>query len=119
MAKKKKAVRIRAMVERINRKLAANGQILMATRRMKTIQHFGDYYILELSGNVVDAHIDPEKLARKLGVLKEEEQVEPKKGKKWSPSRKELGQKAKRAAAALPLFTGRVLSGVFCGCPAK
>jgi hypothetical protein len=27
-------------------KLAANGQILMATRRMKTIQHFGDYYIL-------------------------------------------------------------------------
>ena len=33
----------------------------------------GDYYILDLSGNVVDTHIDPEELARKLGVLKEGE----------------------------------------------
>jgi hypothetical protein len=32
------------------------------------------YYILDLSGNVVDADIDPEALARKLGVLKEGEE---------------------------------------------
>jgi ABC-type multidrug transport system ATPase subunit len=92
--KKEKAVRIWAMVERINRKLAANGQILMATRRMKTIQHFGDYYILDVSGNVVDTHTDPEKLARKLGVLKEEEQVEPKKGKKVEPKSKRTRPKS-------------------------
>jgi hypothetical protein len=47
----------------------------MATRKMKMTQHFGDYYILDLNGNVMDTHIDPEKLARKLGVLKEGEKV--------------------------------------------
>jgi hypothetical protein len=47
----------------------------MATRKMKMKQHLGDYYILDLSGNVMDAHIDPEKLAHKLGVLKEGEEV--------------------------------------------
>jgi hypothetical protein len=78
MAKKKKkqAVRMRVVVERINRKLAAKGQILMAMRKMKMTQHLGDYYILDLSGNVLDTHIDPEKLARKVGVLKEGEEVE-------------------------------------------
>ena len=71
--KKKKAVRIRVVVQRINRELAAKGQILMTTRRMQIKAHLGDYYILDLSGNVMDTHIDPEKLARKLGVLKEGE----------------------------------------------
>ena len=33
----------------------------------------GDYYILDLSGNVMDTHIDPEELARKLRVLNEGE----------------------------------------------
>jgi hypothetical protein len=79
MAKKKKAVRVRAVIQRINWKLAAKGQILMATRQMKMTQHFGDYYILDLSGNVIDMDIDPEKLARKLGVLKEGEEVERRK----------------------------------------
>ena len=37
------------------------------------------YYILDLSGNVVDADIDPEALARKLGVLKEGEEWNAKK----------------------------------------
>ena len=60
-----------AIIKRINRKLAAKGQILKAKRRMNP--HCGDYYILDLSGNVVDTHIDPEELARKLGVLKEGE----------------------------------------------
>jgi hypothetical protein len=38
MAKKKNAVRIRMVVQWINRKLAAKGQILMATRKMKMKQ---------------------------------------------------------------------------------
>jgi hypothetical protein len=86
--KKRKAVRIRVVVQWINRKLAAKGQILMATRKMKMTQHLGDYYILDLSGNVMDTQIDPEKLARKLGVLKEgEEVVSRKRGRKARPKR--------------------------------
>ena len=70
-------MRLREVVQRINRKLAAQGQILIkATRWMKLKQlDFGDYYILDLSGNVMDAHIDPGELARKLRVLKEGEEV--------------------------------------------
>ena len=64
---KKKAVRKTVVVQRINRELAAKGQILMTTRRMQVKAHLGDYYILDLSGNVMDAHIDPEKLARQVG----------------------------------------------------
>ena len=70
MAKKKrKKMSVYSIVQSINRKLAARGQILMATRRMRTTQHLGAYYILDASGNVIDTDIDPEKLARKLGVL--------------------------------------------------
>jgi hypothetical protein len=66
----------RTAIERINLKLAAKGQILMAARRIT--RQFGDYYILDLNGNVVDVDIDPQELARKLHVLteKEEAQVE-------------------------------------------
>ena len=63
-------ISIQVVIERINRKLAAKGQILTTTRHMKMKMHCGNYYILDLSGNVVDTHIDPEKLARKLRVLK-------------------------------------------------
>jgi CRP/FNR family transcriptional regulator, cyclic AMP receptor protein len=65
----------RTIVQRINQKLVAKGQILMATRRMKMKLDYGDYYILDLSGNVMDLDIDPEELARKLGVLNEGEKV--------------------------------------------
>jgi hypothetical protein len=75
LVKKKVPVSIRAVIERINQKLAAKGEILMATRQMKMTQHFGDYYILDLRGNVVDMDVDPEKLARKLRLLKDGEEV--------------------------------------------
>ena len=64
-------MRTQVVVQWINRKLAPKGQILMSTRKMNMTQHLGDYYILDLSGNVMDTHIDPEK--RKLGVLKKGE----------------------------------------------
>jgi hypothetical protein len=65
-----------SIVQRINRKLAAKGQILkIAHPWMKMKLHCGDYYILDLSGNVIVMDIDPEELARKLGVLKEGEKV--------------------------------------------
>ena len=78
MAKKKNGVvPLRLVVQRINRKLAAKGQILIkATLWMRMVLHYGDYYILDLNGKVMDTHIDPEKLARKLHVWKDEEEVE-------------------------------------------
>lgn len=76
MAKKTNVpVSMRAVFRRINRKLAVKGQILKATRGRKLKLDCGDYYILDLSGNVMDTDIDPEKLARKLGVLKDWEEV--------------------------------------------
>jgi hypothetical protein len=79
MTKKKKngVVPLRLVVQRINRKLAAKGQILIkATLWMRMTLHYGDYYILDLNGKVIDTHIDPKKLARKLRVWKEVEEVE-------------------------------------------
>ena len=63
----------KVVIERINWNLAAKGQILKARRSRMQVKR---YYILDLSGNVVGADIDPEALARKLGVLKEGEDVE-------------------------------------------
>ncbi len=77
MAKKKVPISLRAMIERINRKLAAKGQILMTTRKWGRVKLHYDYYILDLSGNVIEWGIDPETLAHKLGVLKEGEEVKP------------------------------------------
>jgi hypothetical protein len=72
MTRRRAAVRMLAVVKRINQKLAAKGQILIkATPWMKLKKiDFGDYYILDLSGNVMDTHIDTEELASKLRVLK-------------------------------------------------
>ena len=72
MAKEKmKAPIILAVIRRINRKLAAKGHILKARQGARLKR----YYILDLSGKVMDPDIDLEKLARKLGVLKEGEEV--------------------------------------------
>jgi hypothetical protein len=35
---------------------------------MRVKLDYGDYYILDLNGKVMDTHIDPEKLARELHV---------------------------------------------------
>ena len=66
----------KVIIERINWNLAAKGQILKARRSRMQVKR---YYILDLSGNVMDADIDAEALARKLGVLKEREDVETRK----------------------------------------
>ena len=47
---------------------------------------FGDYYILDLSWNVMDTHIDPEELARKLRVLNEGKKVK-RRSRKARPKR--------------------------------
>ena len=88
MKKKMKAVRMWTVVKPINQKLAAKGQILIRTTRWMKLKQldFGDYYILDSSGNVMDTHIDPEKLARKLRVLNEGKKVK-RRSRKARPKR--------------------------------
>ena len=75
----KVSVTRRAVIQRLNRKLAENDQKLCKTRGAKACQDLGDYYILDVRLNCVmdpnhtDASI--EKLARELGVLKKYEEV--------------------------------------------
>ena len=63
-------VSTRALVQRINRKLAQEGEQLKATRGGQAQIDLGDYYLLDLRLNaVVGKNIDPERLGRELGVL--------------------------------------------------
>ena len=82
MPKKDKRVPVdeRAVVQRINRKFKSEdgpiGRQLKKTRGRVTID-LGDFYILNIERNFVAAHhVDPEKLARELGVLANWEYME-------------------------------------------
>lgn len=82
-------VTMRALIQRINRKLAkerdgwgthggGHGDKLLACREMSRAYHdLGSYYTVDVGRNQIAAtHVDPEELARELGVLKEWEKVE-------------------------------------------
>ena len=66
-----------ALITRIRRALAKEGQTLRKTRSAREWPNLGDYYIIDLSGNfVVDRRIsDLEELGRELEVLKPYESV--------------------------------------------
>ena len=65
-----------ALVKRINRKLAPEGELLRTTRGQRAIQDLGHHYILDIYTNGVLAwHCDLEELGRELGVLKAYEGV--------------------------------------------
>jgi len=67
----------RALVQRINRKLAADDECLKKTRGGRMQQEFGDFYLLDTRINgVIGKDVDPEELGRKLGVLHPGEGVE-------------------------------------------
>lgn len=67
----KSPVTKRALVQRINRKLAAKGEKLIATRGEIAQSELGDFYRVSVDGGTITAkHIEPEKLGRELGVLK-------------------------------------------------
>lgn len=73
---KRAPVSRRALVQRINRALSKEGEVLKASRGERARQDLGDYYIVTLSGRaVLQKDIDIEKLARKLGTLKPFEQL--------------------------------------------
>ena len=67
MAKGRKApVTLRAVIQRINRKLAADGLVLKAARGRRG----GSHYLLDTKRNVITRlDQDVEAYARKLGVL--------------------------------------------------
>jgi hypothetical protein len=75
MAKQKKIeVAKRALIARVNRKLAQDDRQLKASRSFQAISNFGDFYVIDVIKNfVVDDHIDLSDFARELGVLAEYE----------------------------------------------
>jgi hypothetical protein len=77
MSKTQIPVALRALLARINRKLAHEGEKMRATRSERARSEMGDYYIVDLNRNVLLAqHVDPEQLAREIGALSVGEYVD-------------------------------------------
>jgi hypothetical protein len=65
-------VTARALVQRINRALSKDSEVLKATRGSQAVQDLGDFYVLDVRGNsVVRKDVDIEALGRKLGALRD------------------------------------------------
>lgn len=74
MAKRTVPVSERAVLQRINRKFRAKdgppAREIKATRGARAKVELGDFYILNTRHNSIDEHhVDPEEVARELGVL--------------------------------------------------
>jgi len=69
------AVTPNALVKRINRKLAPEGEVLKATRSERWRGELGDHYTVNEANYVSSKHVDLAQLARDLGVLKEGEAI--------------------------------------------
>jgi len=73
---KQVAVTMRALVQRINRQLAKDEEVLKGTRGARARQDLGDFYRLDWNHNrVLETDVDPEGLGRKLGVLRPYERL--------------------------------------------
>lgn len=69
-------VSARALLQRINRKLAADGERLKATRGESARQELGNYYVIDTNRNaVLHKDVDVEEFGRKCGVLAAWERV--------------------------------------------
>ena len=67
----KRPVTTRAVLQRINRKLKSEMEQLCAARGERMQQELGRYHVINFRMNAVaHKHVDPEELARKLGVLR-------------------------------------------------
>lgn len=81
MAAKRKAdgrvpVTMRALVQRINRALRADDEQLKKYRGGRWQSDLGDWYRLDFNRNrIMERHVDPEALGRKLGVLRDYERL--------------------------------------------
>jgi hypothetical protein len=64
----------RALIQRINRKLAHENKVLRANRVRGYHAVLGDYCIVDNHLNAITStHCDPAKLAKELGILADEE----------------------------------------------
>jgi hypothetical protein len=69
-------VTMRALLQRINRKVAAQGEQLKKTRSSRWRNELGDFFTISTGRNVITArHVNPEKYGRELGVLEPWESV--------------------------------------------
>ena len=74
--KQKVPVTMRAIVQRINRKLAPNMEKLLAARSERVRLDLGDYYVVDQRRNfLIHKDVDPETYAREIGVLAEWEKL--------------------------------------------
>lgn len=65
-----------ALIKRINRKLAPEGERLRTYRGRHWNSDLGWHYIIDVNRNgLVQGHVDVEKLAREMGVMREHEQI--------------------------------------------
>ena len=69
-------VTTRAVLQRINRRLGADDEMVKKSRGAGAYA-LGDYYRIDVAKNfVVEKHVDPEALARRLGVLADYEALQ-------------------------------------------
>ena len=74
--KQKLGVSTRAVVQRINRKLAPDMEMLRKSRSVRSVLDVGEYYVINWRINgVMQKNVDVESLARELGVLKDWEKL--------------------------------------------
>jgi len=67
----KASVSTRALVQRINRKLAGQDEMLRTCRMGSNYYQLGRYYVVDLRRNfIVGKHIELEEFGRELEVLK-------------------------------------------------
>jgi hypothetical protein len=68
---------MRAIAQRINRKLAKEGKCLKKARSIRDGLTVGEWFLVDLQCNLVTRqHVDPETLGRNLGVLRPWESIE-------------------------------------------
>ena len=78
MGKRRKVpVTMRALIQRINRKLAPNQKLKKCRHpSLETTTRPGEFYVVDMRRNfVIDLDADPEKMGRELGVLEPWEAV--------------------------------------------
>src|SRR5262249_26929673 len=70
-------VSLRALIQRINRKLKPQDEMLKTLRGERCRNELGNYYIVDFNRNcILHKWIDPEALGRDLGVLHPWERLE-------------------------------------------
>lgn len=74
--KVKVSISMRALLQRINRTLAKDGQVLKKSRSEKMICSVGEYFIVDLKSScIICQNENPIDLGKKIGALKPYEEV--------------------------------------------